>query len=172
MTPREILQTPRLRLRELTDADAPFIFELLNERSFIDNIGDRGVRTLDDAVGYIHKGPGDSYARHGYGLWLVELKASGEALGVCGLMHRDTLPYTDIGYAFLPRHWSRGYAVESCAAVRDHALRTLAMPRLLAIVSPGNEASVKVLERIGLRFEGKVTLPQANEELELYAIDA
>jgi RimJ/RimL family protein N-acetyltransferase len=165
------LETTRLRLRELVDDDAPFILELLNEPSFIANIGDRGVRTLDDAVGYIRKGPVDSYARHGYGLWLVELRETGESLGVSGLMHRDTLPAPDIGYAFVPRHWARGYAVESCTAVRDHALRTLALPRLLAIVSPGNDASVKVLERIGLRFVEMVKLPSSEEELQLFSIE-
>lgn len=169
---RVALETTRLRLRELDEDDAPFILELLNEPSFIANIGDRGVRTLDDAVGYIRKGPADSYARHGYGLWLVELKATGEPLGVSGLMHRDTLPAPDIGYAFVPRHWSRGYAVESCSAVRDHALRTLALPQLLAIVSPGNDASVKVLERIGMNYVKMVTLPSSDEELQLYALEA
>ena len=172
MPTRVILQTPRLRLRELDEDDAPFILELLNEPSFIANIGDRGVRTLDDAVGYIRKGPADSYARHGYGLWLVELKETGEPLGISGLMHRDTLPAPDIGYAFVPRHWSRGYAVESCSAVRDHALCTLALPQLLAIVSPGNDASVKVLERIGMNYVKMVKLPSSAEELQLFAIEA
>ena len=169
---RVALETTRLRLRELDEDDASFILELLNEPSFIANIGDRGVRTLDDAVRYIRKGPADSYARHGYGLWLVELKETGEPLGISGLMHRDTLPAPDIGYAFVPRHWSRGYAVESCAAVRDHALRALALPQLLAIVSPGNDASVKVLERIGMRPQGRVRLGVDKEELLLFALEA
>jgi len=165
-------ESERLLLRRARPADAAFMLKLLNQASWIRNIGDRGVRTLDDAVGYIRKGPADSYARHGYGLWLVELKETGEPLGVSGLMHRDTLPAPDIGYAFVPRHWSRGYAVESCTAVRDHALRTLALPQLLAIVSPGNDASVKVLERIGMSYVKMVTMPSSAEELQLYALEA
>jgi RimJ/RimL family protein N-acetyltransferase len=171
MTP--VLTTQRLALRELQADDAPFILGLLNEPSFIENIGDRGVRTIDDAVRYIENGPRDSYARNGYGLWMVELRDIGEAMGMCGLIRRDTLPAPDIGYAFLPRYWNRGYAVESCTAVRDHALHTLALPRLLAIVSPGNEASVKVLERIGLHFQQLVRLSDDDDdELQLFSLDA
>jgi ribosomal-protein-alanine N-acetyltransferase len=167
-----ILQTQRLNLRELNELDAPFILELLTDPSFLENIGDRGVSDLDSALNYIRTGPGDSYARNGYGLWLVELKDSGIPVGTCGLIRRDTLPAADIGYAFLPRYWGHGYAVEACAAVRDHALRTLAMPQLLAIVSPGNDASIKVLERIGLSFREMVRLGADAEQLKLYSLEA
>jgi RimJ/RimL family protein N-acetyltransferase len=165
-----ILQTQRLRLREVEEGDAPFILELLTDPSFRKNIGDRGVSDLDSAANYIRTAPRASYARHGYGLWLVELKDTGEAIGLSGLVRRDTLPGPDIGYAFLPRHWSKGYAVEACTAVREHAMRTLGLPRLLAIVSPGNAASVKVLERIGLRFQDTVRLGE--QDLQLFALDA
>ena len=89
---------------------------------------------------------------------------------MAGLVRRDTLPDADIGYAFLPRHWSKGYAVEACTAVRDHAMRTLGLPRLLAIVSPGNTPSVKVLERIGLTFRDTVRMGEA--DLQLFALEA
>ncbi|GAA5067785.1 GNAT family N-acetyltransferase [Lysobacter panacisoli] len=166
----QIIETERLRLREIVENDAPFILELLTDPSFLENIGDRGVSDLASAVHYVRNGPRASYARHGYGLWLVELKETGEALGMSGLVRRDTLPAPDIGYAFLPRYWSKGYAVEACTAVRDHAIRTLGLPRLLAIVSPGNEASVKVLARIGLHFQAIVNLGE--EDLQLFALDA
>lgn len=165
-----ILQTERLRVREIEERDAPFILELLTDPSFLANIGDRGVRDLCSAVDYIHNGPRASYARNGFGLWLVELKEARESIGLSGVLRRDTLPHPDIGYAFLPRHWSRGYAVEACTAVRDHAMHTLGLQRLLAIVSPGNAASVKVLERIGLRFEETVRMGE--EDLQLFALDA
>lgn len=165
-----ILQTQRLYLREVVEDDAPFILELLTDPSFLENIGDRGVSDLASAVNYIHNGPRASYVRNGYGLWVVELKDTGEAIGLSGLVRRDTLPGPDIGYAFLPRHWSKGYAVEACSAVRDHAMRTLGLPRLLAIVSPGNAASVKVLDRIGLRFQDTVRVGE--DDLQLFALDA
>ena len=142
------LETERLRLRELVESDAPFILELLTDPSFLQNIGDRGVRDLDSARDYIRNGPTASYAKHGFGLWLVERKDDGEPLGTCGLLRRDTLPHVDIGYAFLPRHWSRGYAVEACTAVRDHALGTLALPRLLAILSTRSDTALLTLPRM------------------------
>ena len=166
----QVLETQRLVLREIEPADAPFILELLTDPSFLENIGDRGVSDLASAANYIENNPRASYALNGYGLWLVVSKQTGEPLGMAGLVRRDTLPDADLGYAFLPRHWSKGYAVEACTAVRDHAMRTLAMPRLLAIVSPGNSASVKVLERIGLTFRDTVRM--GKDDLQLFALEA
>lgn len=147
------IQTERLLLSELTPDDAGFILELLNEPSFLENIGDRGVHDLDSAVRYILDGPVRSHAANGYGLLKVSLRESGEAIGMCGLVKRDSLPDPDLGYALLPRHWARGYAIEAGAAVLAHARETLALPRVLGIVLPANQASVRVLERLGLRFE-------------------
>jgi RimJ/RimL family protein N-acetyltransferase len=163
------IQTERLVLSELTPDDAGFILELLNEPSFIDNIGDRGVRDLDSAVRYILDGPTQSHARHGYGLLRVNLRDGGEAIGMCGLLKRDTLPDPDLGYAFLPRHWSRGYAVESASAVLQHARDALTLPRVLAITDPDNQSSIKVLERLGLQFERMVRMGE--EDLRLFSID-
>lgn len=163
------IQTERLLLRELTPDDAGFVLELLNEPSFIANIGDRGVRDLDGAVRYILDGPSQSYARNGYGLWRVELRDSGEVIGMCGLLRRETLPDPDLGYAFLPRHWSRGYALESGEAVLRHAREALALSRVLAITDPDNQPSIKVLERLGLRFEGMVRMSEDAKELRLFS---
>jgi RimJ/RimL family protein N-acetyltransferase len=167
-----ILDTERLRLRQLNAGDAAFILELLNDPSFLRNIGDRGVRTLADAVQYILQGPIDSYARHGYGLWLVELKDAGTPAGICGLVKRDTLPDADIGYAFLPRFRSRGYARESAAAVLSYAFGALGLRRVLAITNPDNAGSVKVLEKIGLKFDRLVRLSDDAPEIMLFASGA
>lgn len=164
----QVLQTTRLSLREMESRDAPFIVELLTDPSFLANIGDRGVHDLEGAHAYIDRWR-DNYARDGFGMWLVELRDTQEIVGMCGIVRRDTLPSPDIGYALLPRHWSKGYAVEACSAVRDHAIRVLGLPELLAIVSPGNAASVKVLERIGLRFKDNVRVGE--EDLQLFALE-
>ena len=108
----EILETDRLRLRKLSTDDAGFVLRLLNEPSFIQNIGDKGVRTMDDARSYILNGPVASYEKFGFGLWLVEKKESGVSIGMCGLLKREVLEDVDLGYAFLPEFWARGYALE------------------------------------------------------------
>lgn len=164
-----VLETPRLELRRLTTGDAAFVLELLNDPSFLANIGDRGVRTLDDARGYLERGPIASYARHGFGLCLVVLRDSGEPIGICGVLQRDELPEPDIGFAFLPRFWSQGYALESAQAVSRYAREVLGLPRLLAITLPSNRGSKRVLERIGFRFERLVKLSGDAVELELHA---
>jgi RimJ/RimL family protein N-acetyltransferase len=164
-----VLETERLGLRRLAAGDAPFVLELLNEPSFLANIGDRGVRTLDDARGYLERGPIASYERHGFGLYLVVLRDSREPIGICGVLKRDELPEPDIGFAFLPRYWSHGYALESAQAVSHYAREMLGLPRLLAITLPSNRGSKRVLERIGFRFEAMVKLAGDAAELELYA---
>lgn len=164
-----ILDTERLRLREMTLEDAPFILELLNEPAFIQNIADKGVRTLEDARGYLEKGPMASYAKHGFGLFAVDLKASGEPIGICGLVKRDGLDDVDVGYAFLERHWSRGYAVEAAAATVEYGLEKVGLKRVVAITAPDNQGSIRVLERIGLRFEGMIELAQFGGKNRLFA---
>jgi RimJ/RimL family protein N-acetyltransferase len=153
----------------MTDADAPFMLQLLSEPSFIRHIGDRGVRTVQDAREYITNGPKTSYARFGFGLYLVELRLPPAPIGICGLLKRDQLPDPDIGFAFLPAYWSQGYAFEAAAAVRDYARDALDLPRLLAIVNPSNASSIRLLERLGFRYESMTRLGAEACEVKLYA---
>jgi len=166
-----IIETDRLILRHLSANDAPFILELLNDPSFIKNIGDRGVRTIADAEAYITKGPVASYKNNGFGLDLVALKETGESIGMCGLIKRDTLEDVDIGYAFLPKFWSKGYGVESALAVLEYGLKVKKLKRIVAITLEANKGSVRVLEKIGLKFERMIKLEGDNEELMLFAIN-
>ena len=168
MTP--VLETDRLLLRHLTENDAAFILDLLNQPSFIENIGDRGVRTIEDARGYICERIVASYERHGFGLYGVVVKQTGELAGICGLVKRDTLDDVDLGFAFLPQHWSKGYAVEAAAASRDHAARDVGLTRLVAITSPSNVRSIRVLEKIGFAFEKEIRLPPKGEVVKLFAV--
>lgn len=163
-----LLETPRLELRRLSEDDAPFVLVLLNEPSFIRNIGDRGVRTLDDARAYLAEGPNASYARHGFGLYLVELKEPRMPIGICGILKRDVLPEPDLGFAFLPAYWSQGYGLESAAAVRDYARDTIGLPSLLAIVSPANEGSIRLLEKLGFTFSSLTMLSTDAPAVKLY----
>jgi RimJ/RimL family protein N-acetyltransferase len=165
------LETDRLILRHLDAGDAPFIVSLLNEPAFLHYIGDRQVRSEEDAIRYILKGPATSYRQHGFGLDLVTLKATGTPIGICGLLQRDYLPSPDIGYAYLRRFWSQGYAVEAAAGVMQHARLVLGMPSLLAITADENIASIRVLEKIGLTFEKMFDHPGHPTPSRLYRID-
>ena len=144
----KILETDRLVLRRLTEEDAPFILELVNEPSWLQFIGNKGVQNLEDARGYIAKGPVDSYRRLGFGLYLVELKAGADPIGMCGLLKRETLEDVDLGFAYCPRFWRRGYAHEAASAVMAYAKATLGLKRLLAVTAPDNVASIGLLEKL------------------------
>jgi RimJ/RimL family protein N-acetyltransferase len=165
-----ILETERLFLRQFTADDASFILELVNEPSFIRNIGDRGVHSLEDAKRYIENGPVTSYARNGFGLYLVQLKETGESIGMCGLIKRPALDDVDIGYAFLPKFWSKGYAVEAARANKEEA-RSLGLKRLVAIINPDNESSIRVAEKLGMKFERMIQLSADDIEIKLFATD-
>lgn len=164
----KILESERLALRQMKVEDAEFIFELVNEAAFIRNIGDKGVRTLEDARNYILNGPVASYAKFGFGLYLVALRETGEAIGICGLLKRDSLEDVDIGFAFLERYRRKGFAYESAAAVMAYGRNALGLKRIVAITSPDNEGSIRVLEKIGLRFEKMIRMPGSDEDTRLF----
>jgi RimJ/RimL family protein N-acetyltransferase len=163
-----VCETRRLRLRHLSPTDAPFILELLNEPDFIRNIGDRAVRTLDDARRYILDGPVASYARLGFGLYLAELQLSGAPIGICGLLKRDYLEDADVGFALLAGYRGAGFAFEAASAVMRFARVTLGLERVVAITSPDNDASIKVIRRLGLEFERMIRVPQQAGETRLF----
>ena len=148
-----VLETDRLTLRRLTLDDAEFIFRLVNDPSWLRFIGDKNVRNLEDAVRYLREGPLDMYERYGFGLYRVEERETGAVAGMCGLIKRDTLPDADVGYAFLPEFRGKGYAYEAAAAVLEHGHRVFGLKRILAIVSPDNASSIRVLEKAGMKFE-------------------
>jgi RimJ/RimL family protein N-acetyltransferase len=160
------MQTERLVLRRLEPGDAGFILELLNERAFLQYIGDKGVRTPDDARDYILKGPIDSYAQHGFGLYAVCVHDA--PIGICGLVKRDGLADPDVGFAFLARCGSKGYAVEAAGAVVTHARQVLRIRRIAAITAPDNSRSIAVLEKIGLKYERMIRLAEHSPELKLF----
>ena len=165
-----VLETGRLVLRWLSADDHEFIQRLLNEPSFIQNIGDRGVRNDDDARAYIQNGPIASYKQFGFGLYLVQLKNSHTPIGICGLLKRDSFDFPDLGYALLPEYWSRGYALEAASSVLNFARNDLALQRVLAIVNPDNFASIRLLENCGFHFQETVRLA-GEADVQLHSCD-
>jgi RimJ/RimL family protein N-acetyltransferase len=164
-----VLETERLALRRLEPGDAEFILELLNDPSFLRFIGDKGVRNLDDARRYIANGPVASYERFGFGLYLTALKEGGVPIGICGLLKRDSLDDVDVGFAFLPRFWSKGYAFEAASAVMAYGRQSLGLKRIVAVVSPGNDASIRLLLKLGLKLERMVRLEGEGHDLQLFS---
>lgn len=175
-TPPPILETERLILRPFTLADTDFIIELLNTEGFLKYIADRNIKTNEDAERYLLQGPLKSYATHGFGLCKILLKARNnepeEAIGMCGLLQRDYLPNPDIGYALLPRYEGKGYAKESAKAVLRWGFAERDCTTISAIVLPQNQVSVRLLERLGMTLQNKITPPETGEELLLYSISA
>lgn len=166
-----IAETERLRLREFTVDDAPFLLELLNTPGWLQFIGDRGVRTIEDAKMYAEKKLISSYARFGYGLYCVETKDTRKPIGMCGLVRRDALENADVGFAFLP-DWSRaGYALEATTAVLLFAKKKIRNKKLLAITQADNDRSIRLLTKLGFTFEKTTILPGEDQTLMLYSND-
>ncbi|GHB80245.1 GNAT family N-acetyltransferase [Persicitalea jodogahamensis] len=165
-----ILETERLRLREYALSDSPFILELLNTASWLEFIGDRNVRSETQAVDYLNNGPLNSYRSHGFGLWLVEKKTDGHAIGSCGLLKRENLDYPDIGYAFLPEHTGYGFAYEIASEVLTYGFDKLNLPKIHGICKSNNNRSINLLEKLGLHFESHYCLPDTTEKSVLYTL--
>jgi RimJ/RimL family protein N-acetyltransferase len=166
-----VATTARLTLHWMTVDDAPFMLGLLNEPSFHEFIGDRGVRTIDDARQYLLNGTIASYGYNGFGLYLAREREFGTPVGICGLVQRAGLDDADLGFALLPTFWGRGYALEAAEAVLQHARHDLGLLRLVAIVSPSNVRSMHVLERVGFRYERSVQLAGDADPVQLFRRD-
>lgn len=167
----KVLETERLILRRLTVEDGEFILELLNDPSWLRFIGDKGVRTVDAARDYISQSLVAMYERLGFGLYLTELKGEGIPIGICGLIKRDFLEDVDIGFAFLPKFRGQGYGYESASAVMEYGKRSFGFERLVAITSPDNDGSARLLEKLGFNFERMVKLADDSAEVSLFACD-
>jgi [ribosomal protein S5]-alanine N-acetyltransferase len=166
----QVFETERLIVRWLDVSDQDFILRLLNEPGWLKYIGDKGVRSLEDAENYILSGPRSMYERLGFGLFVAEIIETRLPIGLCGLIKRDGLEDVDIGFAFLEAHQSKGYAYEAANGTMEYA-RKLGMNRIVAITTKDNASSSKLLEKLGMLLAGYVTLPNDTEELKLYGIN-
>ncbi len=165
----KVLETERLILRWITADDVEFIHALMNEPSYLRFIGDKGIRTIADACEYILNGPVDSYENFGYGLYLTELKEDGAPVGICGLVNRELIEDVDIGFAFLPKYWAMGYAHESAKAVITYGKTVVGLKRIVAITAADNQSSIRLIEKIGMRFEKMVSLSADEADVKLFS---
>jgi [ribosomal protein S5]-alanine N-acetyltransferase len=168
---RPVLDTPRLALRHLVPEDAAFLVELMNEPPYIANIGDRGVRTVADAKRYIEEKYATSYVRHGFGLYLVELLEETAPIGICGLVKREWLDHPDLGFAYLRRFWSRGYATEAASETLRYARESLMVPFIYGVVSPKNTRSIRLLEHLGFHYVRSLELAGQPLDSHLYGTE-
>jgi RimJ/RimL family protein N-acetyltransferase len=168
ITGKKILETPRLLLNEFTEDDASFIVELLNSPDWLQYIGDRNVRTTEDARRFINEKYIDSYKKNGFGLYAVVLKENNITIGMCGLIKRDSLEDIDIGFAFLPEYISKGYGFESAVEVLKYGKEKLNLKRIVAITIKSNNKSVNLLKKIGMKFEKSFFMEGDSEELLLF----
>lgn len=170
MNHKKILETTRLELRELEVQDAAFILELMNTPGWLQFIGDRGLRSIEDAANYIQNRLRAAYSNLGFGFYLVELKEEKKSIGICGIIKRDGLEHVDIGFAFLPAFEGKGYAFESSYAMLNYAQNVLNIPTIAAITSQQNQRSIALLEKLGLKFERLIVLPNETEEIMLFLV--
>lgn len=163
-----VVETPRLALRQLEATDAADLVALLNSEAFLANVGDKGIRTLNDAHAYV-AGVHADYAHRGYSLYAVVQKSDGAFAGICGLLYREYLGETDIGYAMLPEYGGRGYASEAAEAIFAYGCCQLGLTRIVALISPHNHASIRIAAKLGLRFEKTVAMSANGPEVGLYS---
>lgn len=163
------LETERLFLRRVTLDDADLMLAVWNDPAFVRNVGDRGVRTTEEAHEAMQAGALKLYEDYGYGPYSMVLKSDGSKIGICGLFRRESLEDPDIGFAVLPDFCSRGYAGEAAFAVLAHARDDLGIRKLAAIVSPKNAPSIGLIEKLGLAFERMITMPGDDEAISLYS---
>jgi RimJ/RimL family protein N-acetyltransferase len=165
-----ILETVRLQLRWLTLDDAGLMLAIWNDPAFIRYVGDRAIRTIDEARAEMAKGAMQLYEKYGYGPYRVSLKESDTAIGICGLFRRDSLEEPDIGYGVLPEYCGKGYAYEASCAVMEYARADLGLTRLVAIISPDNNASIGLIRKLGLVFERMHKMHDDDDEVCIYSV--
>ncbi|MFS0862282.1 GNAT family N-acetyltransferase [Fredinandcohnia sp. 179-A 10B2 NHS] len=165
-----VLETERLSMRWVEERDSEFIMRLLNEPGWLKYIGDKGIHTLDDAVAYIKNGPQAMYEREGFGLFVAQLKENHIPIGLCGLIKRDGLKDVDIGYAILSDYHSKGYAYEAARGMVGYA-KEIGLKCIVAFTTKDNQRSYRLLEKLGMKFDCFVTLPNDTVELKKYGLE-
>ena len=149
-----ILETQRLLLREMTQADYPALAEMLQDRvamfAYEHAFSDDETQTWLDRMR-------ERYAKDGFGLWAVVCKETGEMIGQCGLtwQNYEGERVLEIGYLFQRKHWKKGYAIEAARACKHYAFETLHVNEVFSIIRDNNVASMNVAIRNGMTIRGK-----------------
>ncbi|MEO6346930.1 MAG: GNAT family N-acetyltransferase [Aquaticitalea sp.] len=165
-----IAQTNRLLIAKMTLKDAPFMLELLNTPNWLKHIGDRKVKTVEEAETYLKNGILKSYKESGFGFYKVLLKAkNNKIIGICGLVKREQFEDVDIGFAMLPEYERQGFGMEASLEIMKFAEQKLKLQRVIAITTQTNSNSIKLLEKLGLTYEKRIKPFDDGKELMLFA---
>jgi [ribosomal protein S5]-alanine N-acetyltransferase len=156
-----LIATPRLKIFALTSADSALVLTIFNMPSFHQNVGDRGLRTAEDGHNYTANLI-KMHTERGHGMWKVCLADSGEPIGLCGLIKRDALEDVDVGFAFFPSTWGNGYASEAAKACVEYGRIKLGLKRMAGIVAPHNLASVRILQKLGMKYVRDLEMKPGN----------
>ena len=167
-----ILETERLTLRPITLDDAPLVLAVMSDPDFVRYVSDRGLRTPADAARYITEKMLPGFEQNGFGMCGVRLKESGTPIGTCGVFKRNPADDAEIGFAFLPGFRGRGFALEAAAAVMNYARDVQKLTRIVAATKPANAGSIKLLEKLGMRFERMIFDEASQSEMKLFAKDS
>lgn len=116
-----------------------------------------------------------NYEQRGYGLWALARRDDERVLGYCGLTRFpdiDGRPEVEVGYRLIRTHWGNGYATEAASAVRDYAVNTLGITRLIALIDPANVASIRIAEKIGMHHAKDVLLDGFDHPDRMYLLES
>lgn len=158
-------ETERLIIRPMSLEDSEFIFDLYNRPKFIEFIGNRGIDTVADAENYIRNKFLPQFQRRGFGNYLVITKDHNKKIGGVGIFEREGLDIVDIGFSLLDEFEGKGYAYEAASKVKSIGMDDFGLTKISAITSKNNFSSQKLIEKLGLKFQKYVTLPNEDEEL-------
>ena len=164
-----LIETDRLLINKITIDDAGFILELMNDKDWIKNIGDKGIRTIEDAQAYIQNCFLKTYNESNCGFYSLNLKKTHQSIGIAGLVDREGLDHIDIGYGMLPQFRGKGYAFEATKAIYDYGYQELKLEKIVAIVNPDNIGSIKLLTKLGLTYEKMIRLPDEDKDIKLFS---
>ncbi|MDN3642752.1 GNAT family N-acetyltransferase [Lutimonas halocynthiae] len=164
-----VISTDRLLINRITLDDAGFILKLMNDKDWIKNIGDRGIRTIEETEEYIRTRFLKTYDEVGFGFYSLIRKSDQQIIGIAGLVDREGLDHIDIGYGMLPEFRGKGYAFEATKAVYDYGYKDLKLDKIIAIVNPDNPSSIKLLSKLGLEFEKMIRLPDEEIDIMLFS---
>jgi len=146
-----IVETNRLLLRPFTEDDASLLYELNLDPEVIRYTHDP-IADVEHAKQVLNEVMLPQYSLYDHGRWAVHLRSNHEFMGWCGLKYLSETNEVDLGYRLMKKFWGKGYATEAALACIEYGFNTLNLPVIIGRALPGNLASIKVLEKCGMKY--------------------